>query len=232
MMSSPSQQLVQKTSLRTHIDEDEHLITTCVVRIKSKELLTQVLALYGQKSTSSSVSSDYARQSISEEDLGSILRQIREIFDYLKHYEGEEIQYSPNEFMANYVAITMSEILHKLLQNKQIVHAALDVMYRIWKAKILGDMEDTEHVKDFECSVTMSVRAGLMRWGNSWLEESDNAGVFGGKMCIGLDRVSQVNLDTFLETARQIMESTELVDAPEVLRCAGHLPKVSGADLN
>jgi len=220
MMSSPSQQSVHKTSLRAHIDEDEHLITTCVVRIKSKELLAQVLALHEQDDTCTSVSSDYSRQSVSEEDLGSILRQIREIFDYLKNYEGDEIQYQPNEYMANYVAITMSEILHKLLQNKQIVHAALDVMYRILTAKILGDMEDTEYITDFECSVTTSVRAGLMRWGYSWLEESDNAGVFAGKMCIGLDRISQVNLDTFLETAKQIMESTELVDAPKVHRCA------------
>ena len=42
---------VQKRSHRAHIDEDNHLITTCVVRIKSKELLAQVLALYEEKPT-------------------------------------------------------------------------------------------------------------------------------------------------------------------------------------
>ena len=222
-MSSPSQQSVQKASHRAHIDEDDHLITTCVVRIKSKELLAQVLALYEEKPTGSSVSTqnaNNARQAVSEEDLGSVLRHVGEIFDYLKNYEGEELQYQPNEYMANHVAITMSEILRKMLQNKQIVHAALDVMHRIWTAQILGDMEDTEYIQDFETFVTMSVRAGLMRWGYSWLDESDNAGAFAGKMCVGLDRVSQVNLDDFLDTAKRFMESTELVDAPEVHRCA------------
>ena len=166
------------------------------------------------------------------ENIQSLLEAEKVILHKLDACNGKLATDDHAEPLPCVIALAMCNVIKKFLDNKQIVHGALDVMYRIWTAKILGGMEDTKYIKDFEFSVTMSVCAGLMRWGNTWLTESDSAGVFAGKMCIGLDRVSQVNLDTFLETARQIMESTELVDAPEVLRCAGHLPKVSGADWN
>jgi len=158
------------------------------------------------------------------ENIQSLLEAEKDILQKLDACNGKLATDDHAKPLACVIAIAMSDVMKKFLDNKEIVHGALDVIAKIYDTNLLGkidDIDDIESMPGFREEVLTVLSIATKVHGRSWFEQCESWVKLENMLDNGPDRVNQVFLNKYLDTARGFMEKPNINDIPvhEVVEC-------------